>query len=223
MHTPSFFKGAQLYALSFLVGCHFCLVALKGIKPSLHSQCRYLSVGRSISHWRGRPCTLHPNMGCFPVSLPLHLVGLACHDPVQWVVHSSFGSLSASINGYRRLPSALCMCSSRGLQPNHLTCGLHPSSVDAPVDVHDPSCNFPFFHPWEAFVIGHWVITMPSCSCGIIFSSPHREIVLQGVGLVHLSHVWWLPIHRGTPTSDTTRRSQFWWRTHDHPCWFVTL
>ena len=44
--------------LSFL-----CLAALKGIEPSLHSQCRYLSVGRSISHWSGRPLTLHPTQG----------------------------------------------------------------------------------------------------------------------------------------------------------------
>ena len=84
MHTPPFFKGAQPRALSFLVGCHFCLVALKGIKPSLHSQCRYLLVGRSISCRSDRPLILHPNMGAaFLFHSPLHLVGLACHDPVQ--------------------------------------------------------------------------------------------------------------------------------------------
>ena len=84
MYTPPFFKGAQPHALSFLVGCHFCLVALKGIKPSLYSQCRYLLVGRSILCRSGRPLTLHPDMGAaFPFHSPLHLVGLACHDPVQ--------------------------------------------------------------------------------------------------------------------------------------------
>ena len=106
----------------------------------------------------------------------------------EWY-HSSFGSLSASVNGYRCHSSALHMCSSEGLQPKHFTCGLHLSSVDALVDVHDPSHNFPFFHPWEAFLVGHWVTTLPFCSCGIICSSPPREVVLQGVGLVHLSHV----------------------------------
>ena len=71
MHTPPFFKGAQPHALSFLVGCHFCLVALKGINPSLHSRCRYLLVGKSISCWSGRPLILHPDMGAaFPISLP---------------------------------------------------------------------------------------------------------------------------------------------------------
>ena len=83
--TPPFLKGAQPHALSFLVGCHFCLAAFKGIKPSLNSQCRYLlKVGRSISHQSGRPLTLHPNMrAAFPFHSPLHLVGLACCDPVQ--------------------------------------------------------------------------------------------------------------------------------------------
>ena len=195
------------------------------MKPSLYSQCRYLSVSRSILHWSGRPLTLHPDMGAVcPFHSPLHFVGLALPAVTQFSEwqHSSFGSLSTSINGYRCCPSALCTCSSGGLQPSHLTWSLHPSSVDAPVDVHDPIHNFPFFHPREALLVGHRVTTLPSCSCGIISSSPPKEVVLWGVGLVHLSYVWQLPIHKGTPTSDMTRRSQFWWRTHDHPCWFIT-
>ena len=103
--------------------------------------------------------------------------------------HSSSGSLSPSINGYRCHPSALHMCSFGGLQPNHFTCGLHPSSVDALVDIHNSSCNFPFFHPREALLVGHWVMALPSLSCGILFPSPPKEVVLHGVGLVHLSHV----------------------------------
>ena len=123
--------------------------------------------------------------------------------------HSSIGSLSASINRYRHCPSALRTCSSGVQQPNHLTCGLHLSSVDAPVDVHNPSCNFPFFHPWEVLLVGHQVSALPFCSCGIITSSPPKGVVLQGVGLLHLYHVCWSPIHKGMPTSDATRRSQF--------------
>ena len=114
--------------------------------------------------------------------------------------HSSFGSLSTSINWYRHHPSALCMCSSRGLQPNHFTCGHHPSSVDALVDIHDPSHNFPFLHPREASLVGHQVTALPSLSCGVLFLSPPEEVVLHGVGLVHLSCVLWLPIHKGMPT-----------------------
>ena len=99
---------------------------------------------------------------------------------------SFIGSLSTSINGYRHHPSALHTCSSGVQQPNHLTCGLHPSLVDAAADIHDPSHNFPFFHPWEALLVGCQVSALPFCSCGIITSSPPKEVVLQGVGLVHL-------------------------------------
>ena len=55
MYTPFSFKEHNI------VLCHFCLAALKSIKPSLHIQCRYLSVGRSILYPSGRPMALHPN------------------------------------------------------------------------------------------------------------------------------------------------------------------
>ena len=49
--TPHpFFKGAcNLMLRCFCLAVIICLAALKGIKASLHSWCRYLSVGRSIS------------------------------------------------------------------------------------------------------------------------------------------------------------------------------
>ena len=171
--------------------CHFGLGALKGIKPSLQNWCMYLLVGRSILHQSGRPLALHPDMwAACPFHSP-HFILLALPAMTQFSEwqHSSFGSLSASINGYRCHPLALCMCSSGGLQPNHFTCGLHQSLVDTPVDVHKSSCNFPFFHPREALLVGCWVTTLPSCSCGVLFSSPPEEVVLHGVQLVHLSCV----------------------------------
>ena len=200
------------------------LAALKSIVPTFNNQCRYLSVGTSIPHRGSRCVALNSNM---QVTCPFHsphFIYLALPAVTlfsEWQ-HSSSGSLSASVNRYTCHPSALCMCSFWGLQPNDFTCGLHPSSVDAPVDIHDSSCNFLFFHPREALLVGHHVMALPSLSCGILFSSPPKEVVLHGVGLVHLSHVWWLPIHKGMPTSDMMRRSWFWWRTHDCPCWFVT-
>ena len=180
-----------------LMLCHFSLAALKGIMPSLHNQCRYLSVGRSILHQNARPMALHSNMrATCPFHSPIS-VGWPClpwpssvNGSIPLLVHY----LPASM-GIRCHPSALHMCSSRGLQPNHFTCGLHPSSVDAPVDVHDPSHNFPFFHPREALLVGCQVTALPCFSCGVLSSSPPKEVVLHGVGLVHLSHVWWLPIH----------------------------
>ena len=194
--------------------------------PLLYNWHRYLWEGRSI------PCQ---SAGWFmPFTLTWGL--FTCFTPPYYVFvwpcllwpSSVSGSIPLLVHylpasmGYRCHPSALCTCSFWGLQPNHLTCGLHPSSVDAPVDVHSPSHNFPYFHAREALLVGHWVTTLPSFSCGILLSSPPMEVVLHGVGLVHLSHVWQLPIHKGMPTSDAMRRSHFQWRTHDYPCWFIT-
>ena len=148
------------------------------------------------------PCLLWPSsvIGCIPLG-----------------VHYLPASMGIDV-----IPSALHMCFFWSLQLNNITCGLHPSSVDAPVDIHWRSCNFPFFHPREVLLVGHQVTTLPLLSCGILFFSPLTKVVLHGVGLVHLSHVLWLPIHKGTPISDAMRRSQFWWRTHDLLHWFVT-
>ena len=124
------------------------------------------------------------------VTYPFHshhfYFALPAMTQLSKLYHSSSSPLSASINGYRHHPSALHMCSFQGLQPNHFTCGLHPSSVDAPVDIHGISHNFPFFHPREALLVGCGVTTLPSFSCGIFFSSPPTEVVLHRVGLVHL-------------------------------------
>ena len=183
-----------------------------------------LLVGGSIPHQRGRqalsflltwgllthftpPCFVWPCLP-WPSSMSDHLCCWVHYLPV---------SMGTDI-----IPSALCMCSFWGLQPHHITWGLHPSSVDALVDVHGRSCNFPFIHPREALLLGHWVTALPSFSCGIHFISPPTEVVLHGVGLVHLFHAWQLPIHKGMPTPDTTR-SWFQWRTCDFPCWFVNL
>ena len=181
-------------------------------------------VGRSIPHQKGRQMLsflltwgllthfIPPLFYVWPcLPLPSSVIG---HIPCG--VHYLPASTGIDVS-----PSALCMCSFQGLQPHHITWGLHPSSVDALVDVHSRSHNFPFFNPREALLAGHWVTTLPLLSCGILLLSPLTEVVLHGVGLVHLSHVWWLPIHKGTPISDVTR-SGFQWRTHDLPCWFVT-
>ena len=90
--------------------------------------------------------------------------------------------------------------------------------MDALADVHGKSCNFLFIHPRQVLLVGCWLTTLPLFSCGIIFISPPMEIGLHGVGLVHLSHPWQMPIHKGMPTSDVTRRIWFQWRTHDFPC-----
>ena len=135
---------------------------------------RYLWIGGSILHQSGK--LLHPSLwhgSYLPVSLPpyFYLALPALTQFSEWQ-HSSLGSLSASINWYRCRPSALHMCSFWGPQPNHFTFGLHLSSVDTLVDTHGLSCNFLFFHPREALLVGCCVTTLPSFSCGIFFSSP---------------------------------------------------
>ena len=105
----------------------------------------------------------------------------------------------------------------------HITWNLHPSSVDAPVDVHGRSHSFPFIHPREVFLVWCWLITRPLSSCGIVSLSLPLGVGLTGVGLVHLSHTWWTPTHKEMPASDTMRRSQLWCRMHECPCWSFTL
>ena len=100
-------------------------------------------------------------------------------------VHHLMASMGGDI-----IPSAKHMCSFQCLHPLHSTWSLHPSSVDAPTDFYGRSHNFPLIHSKEVLLAGHWVITQPLLSCGIITSSLLSEVGLHGVGLVHLSHAW---------------------------------
>ena len=80
-----------------------------------------------------------------PLQLAWVLLGRQEHYMSEWQAN-----LPVSM-GYRHHPSALHTCSFQGLQPNHFTCGLHPSSVDTPVDIHDASHNFPFSTPGKLY------------------------------------------------------------------------
>ena len=117
-------------------------------------------------------------------------------------------------------PSPKCMwscwsfCQWRCPCPQHIAWKLHPSSVDAPADVHGRSHSLPFIHPREAFLTWCWVFIRPSSSCGIVLLSLPSGVGLTGVGLVYPSHVWQMPTHQGILVSDTMRSSQLWHRTH---------
>ena len=177
-YPPSFWEhDLVLCYLGFMVSL-VCSVVSGDFSPSLYSRCRFLLVGGSISCQSERPPVIHLYMGLLTHFSPPTLLALpAVTQSSEWQF-SSFGPLSASINGYRHHPSALCTYSSRGQQPKHFTWSLHPSSVDAPVDVHNPSHNFPHFHPWEAFLVGSRVTALPFCSCGVIPASPPKGVVL---------------------------------------------
>ena len=159
--------------------------------------------------------------GCTPITYPQWS---CCHDSVPWVVMVVIPSAI-----WRRLwagdvySSAKHMQSCRHPLPLHVTWSHHPSSVDTLVDVHGRSHSFPLIHPREVFLAWCWVIARPLSSHGVFSLSLLLGVGLSGVGLVHLSHAWWTPTHKGMPVSDVTRRSWLQCRMRDCPCWSVTL
>ena len=119
-------------------------------------------------------------------------------------------------------PSAKCMWSCKDPCPLHITWSLPLSSVDAPADIHGRSHSFLLIHPREVFLAWCWVIIRPSSVHGIVSLSLSLGVGLTGVGLVHLSHTWWISMHQGMPASDAMRRSQLWCRMHDCLHWSIT-
>ena len=78
---------------------------------------------------------------------------------------------------YICVPSKVC-------QPHHVTWGLHPPSVDAPVDVHGRSHNFLFFHPREGFTgrsLGDH-LTIVLLWCPLSFTSCRGSLAWGGAG-----------------------------------------
>ena len=146
------------------------------------------------------------------------------HDSVPWVVVAVVQSaVWWHLWAEDIYPSAKHTWSCRHPLPLHITGNLHPSSADAPADIHGRSCNFPLIHPREVSLAWCWVVARPLSSHGVILLSLPFVGGLTGVELVHLSHAWQTPTHRGTPVSDAMRRSQLWCRMHDCLHWFATL
>ena len=211
--------------MSSCIGCWFWFDSLQGRVPPLYRQ--WGSLFRWVGAFHIREAdhfVLHSDTEVtYPFHSP-HSVWPCLPWPSSVIGHIPLGVHYPPVSmGIDIVPSALHMCTFWSLQPNHITCGLHPSLVDTLVGIHGRSCNFLCFHPREALLVGHWVTALLLFSCGILSFPPPKEVVLHGVGLVHLSPVWQLPIHKGMPISDMMRRSQFWWRTCDHLCWFITL
>ena len=135
------------------------VTSLEGIMPPLYRQ------QGSLLRWVGAFCIREVDyvvlLSEIGVTYPFHSSHFVW-PCLQWPssviaciplgVHYPPASMGIDI-----IPSALHMCSFQGLQPNHITCGLHPFSVDVPVDVHSRSHNFQFFDPREALLVGHQV------------------------------------------------------------------
>ena len=126
--------------------------------------------------------------------------------------------------GINIIPSALCMCSFQRLQPNHITCSLHPSLVDTLVDIHGRSCNVLFFHPRKTLLVGHRMtaLSLSLLWCPLFLTSYRGSLVWGGAG-TPVPCMMVAKLHKGMPISDAMRRSQFQWRTHDCPHWFIIL
>ena len=127
-------------------------------------------MGRSILHQRSRlHCPSLWHRGYLPVSLPpfclvLHTVTQFC----DWS-HSSWGSLSTSINGYRHCSLCLMyMFLPRSAAKSHY---LWSSPILSGCSSRHPQQKpqVPFFHPREALLVGHQVTAVPLSSCGILF------------------------------------------------------
>ena len=131
----------------------YSLFLMEGMKPPLY-------------RWRGslfwwveafcirevdKHCHSSWHRGYLPISLPHFCLALPnvtqFHD---WLHSLGVHYLPASM-GIDIVPSALCTCSFWGLQPHHITCGPHPSSVDALVDVQGRGHNFPFSTPGKLY------------------------------------------------------------------------
>ena len=92
--------------------------------------------------------------------------------------------------------------------------------LDALVDIHGRSHNFPLIHPREVLLAGHWVTTQPLFSCGTILPSLPLEVGLHRVGLVCLSHAWSdIYTQEQCQPLIAMRKSQFWWRMCDCLHW----
>ena len=179
---------------------HWLLIlvaSLKGMMPPLYRQ------WGSLFRWVGAFCiweadylVLLSDMG---VTYPFHSPHFCLAFPTMtqfcdWS-HSSWGSLSTSVNGYRC--HSLCLMYMFLLRSAAKSDYLWSSPILCGCSSRHPwqKLQLPVFPPKGSFTgrsLGDHLTTF--LLWHPLFSPP-TEVVLHGVGLVHLSHVWWLPLH----------------------------
>ena len=195
-------RGSSSYPLCFLEE-HVLVLWLSILVSSLFSSSSFLMEGMKPPHYRWQG-SLFLWVGAFHI----REVDRCCHPYLTWGVLTYFtpplcfvwpclpwpSSMSGCIHcgvhylparmGIDVIPSTLHMCSFWGLQPHHITWGLHPSLVDAPVDIHGRSHNFPFFHPRKSFTgrsLGD-CLTIVLLQCPLPFTSYRGSIAWGGAG-----------------------------------------
>ena len=198
---------------------------MEGMKPPLYRQ------GGSLFQWMrvfcirevDRCCHSSWHRGYLSFSLP-PLLCLALPTVTQfheWL-HSSWGSLSACINGHwHHSLHLMYVFLPRSAATSHY---LRSSPILSGCCGRCPwwKSQLPIFPPQGSFTGRSSGDQLTIVLLWHLLSFTSCRGRLAWVRLVHLSHAWQLPIHKGTPISDVMR-SQFWWRTHDLPCWFITL
>ena len=149
--------------LTLLVWCN------EGINPSFSQWLGSLFVWMGVLCIRKEDASLSILLtwrGTYPLHPPFWSCKLwpsSMSSCVSHGVHNPMTSMGSDV-----IPSAKHVHSFQCLQPLHITWSLHPSSVDAPVDVHGRSYNFPLIHPREVLLAGHWMTAAPLLSCGLV-------------------------------------------------------
>ena len=151
MYNPPLFNLAHPHALTVIsdsvayrVGCHSSTISV-GTSGKVGAFCI------RVAGWF--PFT--PTWGLLTHFTPpiMFLFCLACLDPVQWVVAFLFWSTICQHQWVIDVvPLPYVHVPSKVFSQITLPVVFHPSLVDTSVDVHGPSCNFPFFHPREALL-----------------------------------------------------------------------
>ena len=167
--------------------------------------------------WHGGVHTCFiPQWSCY-CNLVLWAVMVAIQSTLQWHLWAEMFIPSPNA------PNPVGHSVNKDIHTHYTLPGIfNPSSVDALVDVHGRSHSFPLIHPREVFLAWHWVMAIPSSSCGVVLLSLHLRIGMTEVGLVHLTHTWQTPKYKGMPASDATRMSWLQCRMHECPCWPFT-
>ena len=209
--------------VSWLILVFHCLQWRVWSHPSMGSE------GPSSGGWEyscirevDRHCHSSWHKGYLPISLPPCLALPTMTQFGEWL-HSSWGSLSASINGHW-CHSLHCMyvlllrfaATSHYLRSSPIFCGC---SRGCPWQ----KLELPVYPPQGSFAgrsLGD-CLTIILLWHQLHFTSYRGSLAWGGAG-TPVPCMMDAPIHKGMPTSDATRRSWFWCSMHDFPCWFIT-
>ena len=96
------------------------------------------------------------------------------------------------------------------------------SSKEALENIWMKAWSFLFTHPRGVSPVWHWAGNGQFTLCGTSSVSLSSWFCSSRVVVVHLACLAHMTVQRGVPSVGAMRKSQFWWRTHEHPVsWFL--